>query len=471
MENIKMSFINDTSEKFSTVFTRAYWKTRDPLTKKDYIPQGKNIVFGGKGNSDGTNLLYFGKVIENSAGDSFLSSDCWLDITFPHVMYITGTRGTGKSFDLGVLLEGISKLKDPSNIQNDIKLAASILIDTQNQFWTLKYPPKDGIPANEEQLDLLRKWNISPNSLADCDLYIPKTSKAITGDEKVFYIDPVSVNHGEWCALVGQEPYSPQGHILRETIDFLLDQGTIYSLLDMIDYIKIDLHWPNVSENARNALAYKLQDLNASELFDNSGLDIKSLLVEGKCNVFMLRDLQNSDKALVTGIIARQLFTIMGEYHTSRKRDIFFGNNLDENQLSSKVWLLIDEAHVVAPREGHSAARESLIEYVKRGRDAGLSLVLATQQPSAVDDRILSQVNISLSHRLTFENDANACISRIPTRKLKTIQYGTRDITDFSEMIALLGPGQCFIGDSQTSRVITASIRPRCSSHGGYSPE
>ena len=41
-------------------------------------------------------------------------------------------------------------------------------------------------------------------------------------------------------------------------------------------------------------------------------------------------------------------------------------------------------AHVVAPKDQNSPARDALIEYVKRGRDAGLSLVMATQQPSAI---------------------------------------------------------------------------------------
>ena len=61
----------------------------------------------------------------------------------------------------------------------------------------------------------------------------------------------------------------------------------------------------------------------------------------------------------------------------------------------------------------------ALIDYVKRGRDAGLSLAMATQQPSAVDDRILSQVNLSFSHRLTFQADITASVHRIPTKLLR----------------------------------------------------
>ena len=55
--------------------------------------------------------------------------------------------------------------------------------------------------------------------------------------------------------------------------------------------------------------------------------------------------------------------------------------------------------------------------------------------------------------------------------RLKKIKFAGRELNDFSEMICMLEPGQCFIGDSQTSRVVTVAIRPRCSSHGGYSPE
>ena len=434
--------------------------------------QGGNLIFGGKiDEQDTSNLIYIGKVIERSSGSSMLGSNCWLDINFPHVIYITGTRGTGKSFDLGVIIEGISSLKRKSQIQHAEQLPASILIDTQNQFWTLKYQPNKQIDANNEQLKLLEKWNIDPNALSDCDIYIPKNSQKITGDEKIFFIDPMSVNHEEWCSLVDQEVYSPQGHIIRQALK-ILSEYEAYDLEDIIGTISNENNFPNVSDNARNALTYKLEDIKDSNLFHRDGLDVKSMLMPGKCNIFMLRDIQNSDKALITGIIARQLFKIMGDYHTKKKVNSFFEKKVkNEEVLASKVWLLIDEAHVVAPTEGQSAARNALIEYVKRGRDAGLSLVLATQQPSAVDDKILSQVNLSLSHRLTFDSDSNACINRIPTTKLKKINYGGKEISDFSDMISLLGPGQCFVGDSHTSRVITVSIRPRSSSHGGYSPK
>jgi DNA helicase HerA-like ATPase len=160
----------------------------------------------------------------------------------------------------------------------------------------------------------------------------------------------------------------------------------------------------------------------------------------------------------------------MGAYHKKRKADAFFGRDYTGKAYPSKVWLLIDEAHVVAPNNAPSPARKALIEYVKRGRDAGLSLVMATQQPSAVDDEILSQVNISLGHRLAFGADISSALHRVPTKAISNLKVSGSDVKDFGDMLRLLAPGQCFIGDTHTSRVILMQIRPRVTSHGGYSP-
>src|SRR5439155_15740078 len=121
--------------------------------------------------------------LENTAGKNYLSADAWLDVTFPHVVYVTGTRGSGKSFDLGVLIEGVSQLRQSSPIQNGVLPICSVVIDTQSQFWTLNYPPNPGVRENKAQLDELARWNIKPNSLRNCRLFLPPKSEPITGTE------------------------------------------------------------------------------------------------------------------------------------------------------------------------------------------------------------------------------------------------------------------------------------------------
>ena len=465
-----MSFTNITRDKFSKVFDKSDYQSGDPIVKLQHVQKGNNIVLGGKlKEGDGKGLIYIGKIIENTVGKNYLGGDLWLNTEFPHVIYITGTRGSGKSFDLGVLIEGIGMLDKVNPIQNGQTDVSTILIDTQSQFWTLAYPPNSDIPENQSQLEHLENWNIRPGRLQEINLLIPNGTAAIVGTEKIFHLAVSQVRHEEWCQLIREEVYSPQGHILSRTLEFL-QQRDQYNIEDMITYIQDEESWDNVADSSRHAVVYKLDDYRKSGLFGTLGLDLKEILSSGHTTVFMLRDLRDEDKSLVTSVIARQLFNLMGEHHKQLKVDKFFGRDRSNDDMPSKIWLLIDEAHVVAPNDSYSPARSSLIEYVKRGRDAGLSLVIATQQPSAVDARILSQVNLAFSHRLTFQNDINAATNRIPTKLLKKLRFGGVEMSDFGDMLRCLEAGQCFIGDHNTSRVLLAQIRPRITSHGGYSP-
>ncbi|TPN59649.1 ATP-binding protein [Mesorhizobium sp. B1-1-4] len=464
-----MSFSTKYADSFARVLEKSPYNVLDQVVKIQYVQKGGNVIFGRIiKDEDYRNLIYIGKILETASPKSYLGCDAWLDVTFPHVVYITGTRGSGKSFDLGVILEGISELGSKSEIQNDVNPITTILIDTQSQFWTLRFPPNPDIPANKSQLNELERWNIKPSQLVNTKVFVPPGSTKFLGDEIEFTVRPADVTHGEWCGLLGQEVYSPQGHVLGRTLEALA--GRNFSVQEMIDFIDDATNWPTSAESTRNAASYKLQDYARTGLFAPNGIAIKDLLKKGVCNILMLRDIRNEDKSLITAVIARQLFTIMGEHHTKRKVSEFFGTSANSSDLPDRVWLLIDEAHVVAPKDTVSPARDALVEYVKRGRDAGLSLVLATQQPSAVDDRILSQVNITFSHRLTFQSDITSAENRIPTKIIGQLKMAGTTLSDFGDMMRVLDAGQCFMGDQATSRAMMVQIRPRVSAHGGYSP-
>lgn len=325
------------------------------------------------------------------------------------------------------------------------------------------------IPQNANQISELNRWNIQPNSLKNCRIFIPANASPIIGDETIFRIRPRDVTQQDWCLLLGQPIYGPQGHILGETLRNLAN--TDFSIQNMIDFITDTTNFTTLPDASRNAIAYRLIEYGRSGLFNRDGLDVADLLKPNTCNVFMLRELRNEDKSLITALIARRLFTIMGEFHSRKRVSEFFERSYDGHVLPNKVWLLIDEGHVIAPAAIESPAREALVEYVKRGRDAGLSLVLATQQPSAIHDGILSQVNLSFNHRLTFQNDINAAINRIPTKTLSSLKLSGTNISDFGDMLRLLEAGQCFLGDHSTSRTVMVQVRPRVTSHGGYSPK
>ena len=464
-----MSFSTKQGERFGAVIDKSPYHVEDALVKLQYLSKGKNIIFGReiKG-GDVANLLYVGKILESTKGRNYLGVDAWLDTTFPHVIYITGTRGSGKSFDLGVLVEGISKLSKPSLIQNNVKPITSIIIDTQSQFWTLGYPPRKLIRENQNQIDELTRWNISPNSLSDARVYIPPGTTPLLGSEKTLQLRPADVKVEEWCALLNEEVYSPQGHIISSTLEALGNQN--YEITDILKYIANDKKWSGVADVSRNSISYKLDDYRRTNLFSSAGLSIKDLLDDGSCNILCLRELRDEDKSLVTAVIARNLFDILGRHHSAKKSASFFQKKFTSDGTPDRVWLIIDEAHVVIPKDQISPARRAVVEYVKRGRDAGLSLVLATQQPSALDRRIISQVNLTFSHRLSFNSDITAAINHIPTKSVNAMKFSGTNLTDFGDMMRVLDPGQCFLGDQVNSRAVLVQIRPRVTAHAGYSP-
>lgn len=464
-----MSFSTKPGERFGTVIDKSPYAVEDPLVKIQYVSKGQNVVFGRTlKDHQYADLLYVGKILETTKGRSYLGANAWLDTTFPHVIYITGTRGSGKSFDLGVLVEGISRLASPSLIQNAVRPITSIVIDTQSQFWTLGFAPRAAIPANKAQLDELKRWNLAPNYLSAVKIFAPPGTTTFLGTETTLQIRPKDVRAEEWCALLGQEVYSAQGHIISATLEALGD--TDYELSDILQYIGDDSNWPTIAEASRNAITYKLDDYRRTNLFSANGLQVRDFLEDGGCNILSLRELRNEDKSLITAVIARNLFDILGRHHNKKKTASFFQQQFDSDGVPDRVWLVIDEAHVVAPSDQVSPARGALVEYVKRGRDAGLSLVLATQQPSALDDRILSQVNVTFNHRLSFQSDINSAVNRIPTKSTRSMKFAGTQLTDFGDMVRVLDAGQCFLGDQASSRTVLLQIRPRVTAHGGYSP-
>ena len=271
--------------------------------------QNRIVVGSSKSKPTDQDLIYIGKVFESCPTTNMLGADVWLDVAFPHVIYITGTRGSGKSFDLGVLIEGISELTSNSAVQREVEPIASILIDTQNQFWTLKHPPSDKVPEHVDQIASLESWKISLTRLKTLSSGC-REAQSLLGTEVAFALRPRDVSLGDWCMLLGQEVYSAQGHILRSALGRLA--GSDFDVSDLISDVRRDSNWIGVADSSRNAVIYKLEDYAASQLFDKNGLTFEQLVQDGSCNVLMLRELSDVDKSLVTAIVARMLFIEWG---------------------------------------------------------------------------------------------------------------------------------------------------------------
>jgi len=126
-----------------------------------------------------------------------------------------------------------------------------------------------------------------------------------------------------------------------------------------------------------------------------------------------------------------------------------------EGRTDRLPWLLVDEAHV--PFGG--VAAPALRRLLTRGRGPGVSLVAATQRPSALPEVAASQSDLLVVHRLTSGPDREALASARPA-------YTEASLLDRMPT----RPGDALVVDDATERVHAVRIRERDTPHGGASP-
>jgi len=127
-----------------------------------------------------------------------------------------------------------------------------------------------------------------------------------------------------------------------------------------------------------------------------------------------------------------------------------------------QVWMLIDEAHQMLPKEGTTPATSALISLLREGRQPGISLVLATQQPGKIHDDVITQSDIVLSHRLTAKQDIDALNKMMQSYMRLGI---TEQINDLPRE-----KGAAILLDDTSERIYPLRVRPKLSWHAGSSP-
>jgi hypothetical protein len=126
-----------------------------------------------------------------------------------------------------------------------------------------------------------------------------------------------------------------------------------------------------------------------------------------------------------------------------------------EGRTERLPWLLVDEAHAFFSGIGGPGLRRLLT----RGRQPGVSLVVATQRPSALPEVVASQADLTVAHRLTARPDREALARVRPSYVEGSVLARTPD-----------EPGEATVVDDATETVHTVRIRERDTPHGGASP-
>ncbi len=406
--------------------------------------------------------IFIGKHYIKMGHTSSLSNDVFMDVTKSHVVFVCGKRGGGKSYTLGVIAEGISDL--PPEIKRNISI---VLLDTMGVYWTMKYP-------NKQDKELLESWNVEPKGL-DVKIFTPVgyystyKEKGIPTDVP-FSIKPSELSGSDWNTTFSINDNDPVGVLIDRIIYEIKEKKTSYSIKEIIKQIDDDKEADQITKSAA-----KNRFFNADEwgLFSEKGTSISQLAVPGQVTVLDLScyaTISNSWKIknLVVGLVSENLFI---QRMTARKEEEFvelhralnpFSDESSGKQEFPLVWLVIDEAHEFLPNEGKTLATDPLITILREGRQPGISLILASQQPGKIHTDVLTQADTVLAHRIT---------AKLDTDSLGTLMQSYMRQGLVSELDNLpREKGSAIIFDDTNEKMYPIRIRPRFTWHGGGAP-
>jgi uncharacterized protein len=389
------------------------------MSEKQYLLGRPDDSRGGR--------VYIGRymALDGSAG-----AKIFLDVLRPHAVVICGKRGYGKSYTMGVLVEEFARL--PGSVRRNYTV---IVIDTMGIFSHMSAP--------SQQSDLAR-WGLSSAGICIRTFAPEPFLERMPPGTSPFLIPTGSLSPYDYCELLGMDPLSGHGTALIGAIIRLGRFG--------IEQLAAEIATSDTPPEIKSSLCGLLSMVSSWGLFSEDGT-FDRLLEPGTINVLDLSGYGHDPgiRSCAVASLARALYDV----RVRARRTETTGNR--EVPL---VWMMIDEAHMFA--DG-GAGRVLINEWLRQGRQPGLSLVLATQRPSALGYDVRSQADVLVSHRLTLRDDIEALERARPIYVKEPIK----------EAMARLGTakGAAIVLDDATESYHIIRVRPRISAHGGGEPE
>lgn len=410
-------------------------------------------IFGKRG------LIYLGKTYVTMGQYTSLSNQIFLDVAKSHVVMISGKRGSGKSYTLGGMAEAISSLEG-----EDSKNISSLIFDTMGIFWTMKY-------KNHKDKALLESWGLESKNVP-LKVFVPFAhfdslrEKGIPVDAE-FAIKISDIYAEDWVSLFELSFTQPEAVLIESVVTELKKKGS-FGFKDIRNLI---LKAANISQDTKNSTSALFDAAETWGIFsEEKGTAIKDLIQGGKTTVVDLSmytsTLSFNVRGLVIGLVSKRLFNErMKERKDEEVQSIQHSVTEDYMNIERKVplvWIFIDEAHEFLPKEGKTPATDALIQLLREGRQPGISLVLATQQPGKIHTDAMTQSDVVISHRVTAEQDIGALNQIMQTYLYEGIKEKMNQLPREK--------GSAILLDDNSERIYPIRVRPRFTWHGGEAP-
>jgi hypothetical protein len=427
-----------------------------------------------------TGLIDLGMICEHqSEGEDYHGYRVLLDAEFPHVIFICGKRGSGKSYTLGVIAEELARARIG---------IGTVVVDPIGIFWAMKLKNQ-----SQREVEELSAWGLTPQQFDNVNILTPigfyeELQDTVDGP---FSIGVSDLTPEDWCLVFGIDRFKAQGLLIGDAIEKIKRgyRGTFngktinvparrrnYSIGDIIQCIEHDIDITSkesgYAQATRRSIVARFKASARWGIFSTEGTPIHKISRRDEVTVIDVSHpkLEDDMRALIVGILARKILEArigmarheeavkLGVDVTAKPRS--YGVGVPRGRSIPVTWLVVDEVHMLIPHVVKTSASEALIEYAKLGRKPGCALVLATQRPAATSDEILSQVDTIIAHTLALEDDIAALRRRIPAKLPGTIAD--------SDFIRGLPAGVGLVADQHTQqRSMLIRVRPRLTHHGG----
>lgn len=360
-------------------------------------------------------------------------------------VFACGKRGTGKSYTLGNIMEEVY-----TNLTDTVPL----VVDPMGIYWTMGKP-------NKMQEQTLWDWGLQPREF-DISLLVPGDPEQLYGAAVLremerqgitverLALNPSDISPDGWCELFDLSINKPMGITLFRAVRELSDDQVFFTISDLVERIEYD---ENAGERTIDALLNRLEMAGEWGIFADRNTNLWSIVDRNRINILDVSVLDPGKyglRNLVVNVLTKNIFD---ERTQARRREELM---LDTDV--PKVWLFIDEAHNFVPSGESSLAKDTLIRWIKEGRQPGLSLSIATQQPSAVASEVLSQMDVIICHKITTQSDIRSL------NKLSQEYMGSRLKTYIKKINNV---GEAVYVDDEAETVQQVQMRPRLSQHGG----
>jgi DNA helicase HerA-like ATPase len=440
-----------------------------------------NVIFGDP-RQRRTEQVWLGRLAELGGDRTAVLLDCSVE----HVIAVVGKRGSGKSFTLGVLIEGLAAQHPESVNGKLIPSHAVLLLDSLNIYWPTGQPvpedPPSTAPSLVEQQKLLRQWRLKATAIR-VSLWAPAgfAPTFLSGETEEFRFSVNEFTSQDWGDLLELDLIrDPMGRALEESWRKAVTDGweqsdgthvpsphqpSLQTVVRCIEEDReLDRHF---SPETLRGLQQRFRALGAHDLFGTKGTSLTTLLKAGQVSVLLLAEVPDDIRRVFVSVLGRRLLQERAAASAEAKKRALLGERTGISDGVPPTWFVIDEAQNLLPAGASTAATQALVRFVREGRNHGLSFVVTTQQPTAVDARIMAQVDTLLAHQLVTAKDVQVVLDNLKSPLPRSIKHGPR-LLRLGEALPLLGVGQAVVSSPELARAIFLAVRPRVSMHGGF---